>query len=226
MFYLPILQVQHDYVNGRSRYSPSGERESNSPLLGICYIQNIIIGCFGELQLASTPKSSFALEGDAFEVGWDGAMHNAWVCGETSPTGHAGRCGPSCNNLWPAPAVWCIAEHSSPRGAAGWGVPPGSGGGAGLCAFPRDSAQLSRTHPQALLERFLWIRKVFAPQLDGAIWCQYTGPHGYSLFLVSSMCQLLGGHKWHACSCSFNFLQDLLKKKIWKIQRKRPANHS
>lgn len=43
---------------------------------------------------------------------------------------------------------------------------------------------------------------------------------------ISSTCQLLGGHKWHACSCSFNLLQDLLKKKIWKIQRKRPVNHS
>lgn len=31
---------------------------------------------------------------------------------------------------------------------------------------------------------------------------------------ISSTCQLLGGHKRYACSCSFNLLQDLFKKNI------------
>lgn len=35
--------------------------------------------------------------------------------------------------------------------------------------IPGDSAQLGRTHPHALLEMFLWIRKVFAPYFGGAI---------------------------------------------------------
>jgi len=46
-------------------------------------------------------------------------------------------------------------------GAAGRGLPPGSGGGAGLCAFSGDWAQLGRTHAYVLLEMFLWVRKVF-----------------------------------------------------------------
>lgn len=41
----------------------------------------------------------FTLVGGAFEVGRDGAMHEAWVCGEMSPTGHAGWPGPSHSNV-------------------------------------------------------------------------------------------------------------------------------
>lgn len=56
---------------------PLGEQDSNSPLLGVCFIHNINMGGFGELQQVFLAQVISALEGDAFEAGWDGAMHNA-----------------------------------------------------------------------------------------------------------------------------------------------------
>lgn len=52
----------------------------------------------------------FALVGGAFEVGRDGAKHEAWVCREMSPAGHAG---------WPGPSHSNVMVPGSLRGAAG-----------------------------------------------------------------------------------------------------------
>lgn len=144
--------------------TPLREQESNLPLLSICFIQHIIIGGFGELQPASTPKSSFALEGDVFDVDWDGAMHNAWACREMTLPGHDGRCGPLYSNLWLVPAAWRITVCSFHRG---WCVLPGSVDGLGLCVAQQDTSP-----------GLLWSRKSSQAQL---LW-QYTGPHEYSLF--------------------------------------------